>query len=77
VWRRRRWSLTEDLLGSLERIPAPQRLPNNIIHPTRAREVASGNSCFGRVMMSVGQTEADLLWQAKTLFFSKECRKSE
>jgi len=31
-------------------------LPNNIIHPTRAREVASGNSCFGRVMMSVGLT---------------------
>ena len=43
------------MLGSRERIPAPQRLPNNIIHPTRVREVASGNSCFGRVMMCVSR----------------------
>jgi hypothetical protein len=28
---------------------------NNIIHPTRPKGLAFGSSCFGRVMMSVGE----------------------
>jgi hypothetical protein len=28
--------------------------PNNIIHPTRARNTGFGKENFGRVMMSVG-----------------------
>ena len=35
----------------------PQGLPNNIIHPTLGRGIASGGRCFRRVMMSVGRTE--------------------
>ncbi len=30
--------------------------PNNIIHPTRARNTGFGKENFGRVMMSVGPT---------------------
>jgi hypothetical protein len=33
----------------------PQGLPNNIIHPTLGRGIASGGRCFRRVMMSVGR----------------------
>jgi hypothetical protein len=31
----------------------PQGLPNNIIHPSLGRGIASGGRCFRRVMMSV------------------------
>ncbi len=53
------WSLTGGLFEPRELIPAPQRLPNNIMHPTRNREIDSGSRSFGRVMMSVGQTRCD------------------
>jgi hypothetical protein len=33
--------------------------PNNIIHPTRARNTGFGKENFGRVMMSVGWTDDD------------------
>jgi hypothetical protein len=31
---------------------------NNIIHPARPKGLAFGTSCFGRVMMSVGEIGA-------------------
>ena len=46
------WSLTGGLFEPRELIPAPQRFPNNIMHPTRHREIDSGSRSFGRVMMS-------------------------
>ena len=49
---RHSWSLT-GLFEPRELIPAPQRLPNNIVHPTRHREIDSGSRPFGRAMTSV------------------------
>ena len=37
----------------------PQGLPNNIIHPTLGRGIASGRRCFRRVMMSVRRIPAE------------------
>ena len=41
-------------------MPAPLRLPNNIMHPTRSRVIDSGSKALGRVMMSVQQTMRDI-----------------
>jgi hypothetical protein len=48
------WSLTGCLFEPRELIAAPQRLPNNIMPPTRHREIDSGSRSFGQVMASVG-----------------------
>jgi hypothetical protein len=54
---RHAWSFTGGLFDHRELIPAPQRLPNNIMHPTRHREIGSGSRFCERVMMSVRLTE--------------------
>ena len=40
-------------------ITSTQGSPNNIIHPTRARNTGFGKENFGRVMMSFGWTDGD------------------
>jgi|694.fasta_scaffold153284_4 hypothetical protein len=32
---------------------------NNIIHPARPKVLAFGSSCFGRMMMSIGEIDAN------------------
>lgn len=44
------WSLTGDLIDPGVPLPAPQRLANNIMHPTRHRVIDSGRRSFGLLM---------------------------